>query len=536
MAKKRRRTVALGFLGPVLDGGGEQNRWNRWRPTVALCQHEELLIDRLVLLYQPRFARLSGVIAQDVRSVSPETTVEPCLIPLHDPWDFEEVYAVLHELARGLAFDPEREDLLVHLTTGTHVAQICLFLLTEARELPGKIIQTTPPSRERPGAAGGYSVIDLDLSKYDRIATRFKKEQGDDTALLKSGITTRNAAFNALILQISRVALLSSEPLLLLGKTGVGKSQLARRIFELKRSRHKIDGDLVEVNCATLRADSAMSALFGHKKGAFTGAVSDRVGHLRAADRGLLFLDEVGELGQDEQAMLLCAIEEKRFFPVGSDREVQSAFQLICGTNRDLPEEVRAGRFREDLAARISLWTFELPSLCERPEDIEPNVAYELDRVALRTGRRVTFNREAREHFLAFATSPRALWLANFRDLGGTIARMATLAESGRIGKDVVNAEISRLERSWRSVGTPSTTSNAPRVAQALGQNAAKKIDRFDRVQLEDVLAVCAQTSSLSEAGRVLFAESRQKKSSANDADRLRKYLARFGLRFEALH
>src|SRR6185436_12447123 len=113
--------------------------------------------------------------------------------------------------------------------------------------------------------------------------------------------------------------------------------------------------------------------LFGHVKGSFTGAAQDRKGLLVAADGGLLFLDEIGELGLDEQAMLLRAVEEKRFLPVGSDTEVESDFQLIAGTNRGLAEEVRSGRFRADLLARIDLWTFRLPGLAERREDVEPN-------------------------------------------------------------------------------------------------------------------------------------------------------------------
>ena len=139
------------------------------------------------------------------------------------------------------------------------------------------------------------------------------------------------------------MAIAGKAPLLLTGPTGAGKSQLARRIYELKRQRQQIAGPFVEVNCATVRGDQAMSALFGHVKGAFTGARPIRPGLLRAADGGMLFLDEIGELGADEQAMLLRAVEEKHFLPVGSDREVQSDFQLIAGTNRDLATEVARG-------------------------------------------------------------------------------------------------------------------------------------------------------------------------------------------------
>jgi transcriptional regulatory protein RtcR len=165
----------------------------------------------------------------------------------------------------------------------------------------------------------------------------------------------------------------------------------------------------VEVNCATLRGDSAMSTLFGHAKGAFTGAVSARAGLLRSADGGLLFLDEIGELGADEQAMLLKAIEEKRFYPVGSDKEVHSDFQLIAGTCRDLAQDVQQGRFREDLFARLNMWTFHLPPLSERREDIEPNIEFELTRFAQEQGREVRFNKEAWFGLFALCTKTRSV-------------------------------------------------------------------------------------------------------------------------------
>ena len=131
----------------------------------------------------------------------------------------------------------------------------------------------------------------------------------------------------------------------------------------------------------------------GHKRGAFTGAQNDRAGLLRTADSGLLFLDEIGELGLDEQAMILRAIEEKRFLPVGSDQESTSNFQLIAGTNRNLRYEVHHGRFRADLLARLDLWTFELLGLTDRTEDIEGNVEYEIARFAATNGASVDVQR-----------------------------------------------------------------------------------------------------------------------------------------------
>ncbi len=526
MSKPSKRVV-IGILGTRLDAGKNESRWNHWRPSVALCQHEELLVHRLELIHQPQERELAELLVADVRSVSPETDVRLHTLPFQDPWDFEEVFAGLYGFARTSRFWTDDEEYLIHITTGTHVQQICLFLLAESRHLPGRLLQTSPPPRDEPGE-GSYRIIDLDLSKYDALATRFAQEQQEGLSFLKSGIETRNPAFNALIERIERVAIASTAPLLLTGPTGAGKSQLARRIYELKRRREQIRGEFVEVNCATLRGDQAMSALFGHAKGAFTGATTARAGLLKAADGGMLFLDEIGELGSDEQAMLLRAIEEKRFLPVGSDREAASDFQLIAGTNRDLSADVHGGRFREDLLARINLWTFCLPGLSQRREDIEPNLHYELDRFAARTGRKVAMNKEAREHFLAFAESHNAPWNANFRDLNAAVTRMATLAHGGRINVEDVNDEVARLGQLWS--GLESLAESHSQLAEFLTDDQISKLDLFDRSQLAAVLGVCRQSSSLSEAGRKLFAVSRLAKAQPNDADRLRKYLARFGL------
>ncbi len=523
----RKRQVVFGMLGTQLDAGTGPGRWEKWRPTVSLGQHEDFQLDRLELLAdQRRHGKVLQTVIEDLAQVSPETAVRSHDTYFADPWDFEGVYAALHDFLRGYAFKPDDEDYYIHITTGTHVAQICWFLLAESRHFPGRLLQTSPPRKQTGNDPGSFTTIDLDLSRYDRIAQRFEQQRIEDRDLLKSGIATRNPAFNRMIEQIETVATRSKAPMLLMGPTGAGKSQLAKRVFELKKLKHQLPGRFVEVNCATLRGDGAMSALFGHIKGAYTGAGSDRAGLLRSADRGLLFLDEIGELGLDEQALLLRALEEKRFPPVGGDKDVESDFQLIAGTNRDLQAAVHGGRFRDDLLARLNLWTYRLPGLAERAEDIEPNLDFELERWSREQRQRVTFNREARERYLRFATSAEAVWAGNFRDLGASVMRMATLANAGRIQLDAVEEEIARLRQQWRP-------GEAASPLQALLGERVAELDRFDRVQLEDVVRVCAGASSLSQAGRRLFAVSRTQRSSTNDADRLRKYLARFGLDWE---
>lgn len=512
----------LGFFGAVVDaaGGASSKRWSRWRPTLSLFQQPDLQVEVLHLLVAPRFAEQAQVLIEDIAVLSPETRIEAIPFDLADPWDFEEVYGALYDFARTLDFDARERDLLVHITPGTHVAQICLFLLTEARFLPGRLLQTAP---ERDGP-GRWEAIDLDLDRYDGLRQRFASVQREGRELLTDGIQTRNPHFGRLIDELERVAVRSEAPVLLTGPTGAGKTRLARRIYDLRRQRGLLDGPMVEVNCATLRGDQAMSALFGHVRGAFTGAEKKREGLLARADGGLLFLDEIAELGLDEQAMLLRAIEEHRFLPLGADTEVTARFQLIAGTCADLAERVEQGRFRDDLLARIDLWHFDLPGLADRREDLEPNLDHELERFGFDEGRRIRLTRSARRAFLRFATHPDATWAGNFRELHGSVVRMATLCEGGRIREDDVQREIERLQGRWDNA--------ADEVTALLGGVA---LDRFDRVQLAEVIRVCRRSRTLSEAGRTLFAVSRLQKKSSNDADRLRKYLERHGLDFETI-
>lgn len=538
----RKNKVVIGFLGTQLDSGKGAGRWEKWRPSVSLVQHEDVVIERLELLYTPPHRELAHQVRTDMGTASPETTVNLVPLPIADPWDFGEVYAQLYDWTQAYRFDTEREEYWTHITTGTHVAQICLFLLVESRRIPGVLVQTSPPKRQQMGDPGSYTLIDLDLSRYDVIAQRFGAEQQDAVQFLKSGIATRNACFNALIDEVERVAVRSRAPILFTGPTGAGKSHLARRMYELKKARHQVEGEFVEVNCATLHGDGAASTLFGHKKGSFTGAAADRAGLLRTAHKGVLFLDEIGELGLDEQAMLLKAVEEKRFYPLGSDREVESDFQLVAGTNRDLRTEVAAGRFREDLFARINLWSYVLPGLAQRPEDIEPNVDHLLARTGTELGRSVRFSNEARAAYLRYAQSPDALWTGNFRDLSASVTRLATLADSGRIGLPLVEAEIARLRWLWQPasdarLGLAPATGSVGRdeLAALLGDEVVESMDLFDQLQLAAVLQVCRQSRTLSEAGRLLFQASRTQRTVVNDADRLRKYLARFGLDWERL-
>ena len=543
------KTTVVSVLGTQKDahGGTGPSRWDTWRPTIGLVQQEELPINELHLIFNKEHTSLAERVKADIRSVSPETKVIFDIIQLKDPWDFEEVYEKFYDFAKRPCFHEEKTRYYIHMSTGSHVEQICLFLLAESRHLPAKLVQTTPKEghvRHSNDPKGTINIIDLDLSRYDKLAKRFEIERQDDLTFLKQGIDTKNAAFNKLIETIERVAVRSSDPILLTGPTGAGKSQLANQIFKLKKLNGQVKGKFVDVNCATLGGELAKAALFGYKKGSFTGADANHDGYLKEADGGMVFLDEIGELPLEAQALLLKAIEEKTFRPLGAKTDEHSDFQLICGTNRDLMDDVRGHKFRLDLLTRINLWSFRLPGLADRREDIEPNLDYELVRFIEKTGKHISFNKEARQRFLSFALDANNPWSGNFRDLNAMVIRMATLADGGRINLTDVNDEISRcaiLEAPSTRHQAPSTRHEAPSTRHQasltvlLGEDYAERYDDFDLVQLAHVIEVCRVSDSAADAARKLYAVSFKTKTSSNSTDRLSKYLARFGLKFREI-
>jgi transcriptional regulator with GAF, ATPase, and Fis domain len=193
-------------------------------------------------------------------------------------------------------------------------------------------------------------------------------------SLEQLGIVGGGAPMMALGRWIQKVAPLSDLPVLITGETGTGKELVARAVHRLDPKRGR--GPFVPLNCAALTSTLAESELFGHRKGAFTGATSDRRGLIRAAHGGTLFLDEIGELELSLQAKLLRVLQENRVRPVGDDHEDPVSVRVVAATNRDLHAMVEQGQFRRDLLYRLNLLTVRMPSLSERGDDIETLVAH----------------------------------------------------------------------------------------------------------------------------------------------------------------
>ncbi len=528
----------ISMLGFDKDNRGvDEKRWSKWRPNISLCAQKEFVVDELYLLYSENGSRLFHNMVKDIKTVSPDTNVIGVKVDFGgDPWDFAEAYITLFNFAETLDRD---NDYYVHITTGTHTAQFAFASLVLNNTIQGgKLLQTrslrvSDQADPIERAKGDLSVVDFSLSKYDAIAERFNVAKAASEDVLKRGIKTLSPSYNTLISQIEKVAIRSNSPMLITGETGAGKTQLVKQLFQVKKDKNMVSGDFVFVNCATLNGNTegAKSALFGHKKGAYTGATSERKGFLSIANDGILFLDEVATLGLEEQGMLLHALEEKEFYPLGSEKVERADFVLICGTNTDLREAVRQGAFRADLLARIKMWTFKLPGLRERREDIEPNIQFELAVQSTKEGCRVSFTKEAETMYINFAKSSAAKWLDNFRDLNSSVERMTTMSDKNRIGVDTVTLEIERLKEDW----SDGVEMLGVALSDYVDFEVLDNMSMIDATLLRHVIEVCLSSTSAAAAGRSLYANNKGELSIANPTSRLANYLKKYELKFEQL-
>lgn len=217
---------------------------------------------------------------------------------------------------------------------------------------------------------------------------------------------------------------------LILGESGVGKEAIARAIHTHSSRTEK---PLVKVNCASIPKELFESEFFGHIRGSFTGAHRDRVGRLQLANGGTLFLDEVGEIPLDLQGKLLRALQEHEFERVGDDKTIKVDVRVVAATNRDLQAEIKAGRFREDLYYRLSVFPIEVPPLRERKEDIAPLAMHFLRAYSKELGRDTPCLSKQQ-----ITTLMNHDWPGNIRELKNVIERTAILSTGCRLRLDLV--------------------------------------------------------------------------------------------------
>jgi transcriptional regulator with GAF, ATPase, and Fis domain len=246
-------------------------------------------------------------------------------------------------------------------------------------------------------------------------------------------IVGASSAYRSVLKRIAMVAPTDST-VLIQGETGTGKELIALEIHKMSRRK---DRPLIRVNCASIPKELYESEFFGHVRGAFTGAIKDRVGRLEAADGGTLFLDEIGEIPLDLQAKLLRALQEKQYERVGDERTKRADVRIIAATNRDLKQEVQAGRFREDLYYRLNVFPVEVAPLRKRREDIRLLAEYFVKLLTKELGCRKPRLTEA-----GVARLQNYDWPGNVRELRNVIERAIITAEGKALEFDLPAARI----------------------------------------------------------------------------------------------
>lgn len=306
------------------------------------------------------------------------------------------------------------------------------------------------------------------LQEEIRCEHNFEEIVGDSPALL------------TLLRQVDQVAPADST-VLIYGETGTGKELIARAIHD--RS-HRKNRPLVKVNCSAISAGLVESELFGHAKGAFTGAFERRIGRFELADGGTIFLDEVGELPLDTQVKLLRVLQEREFEPVGSNRSVHVDVRIICATNRNLEEAIAAGTFRSDLYYRLNVFPLEVPPLRERRADIDQLAKFFVSRFARKLGKNITgISEAATEKLLSYS------WPGNIRELQNVIERALILC----------NGPILDLESDLGSIPASSVSSEPPLEVEAVPYADEPPLKTLQEVERAHILAVLEQTHGVIE-------------------------------------
>ena len=309
------------------------------------------------------------------------------------------------------------------------------------------------PVRDQQGQVLRWYVTGTDIDDRKRAEDRMRNEtlalrEELDRASMFEEIVGSSHALQRVLTQVTKVAG-TEATVLILGETGTGKELIARAIH--KRSR-RAGGAFILVNCAAIPPSLIASELFGHEKGAFTGALQRRLGRFEAADGGTIFLDEIGELPPEAQVALLRVLQEREIERVGSSQPIPVDVRVIAATNRDLEAAVERGTFREDLYYRLNVFPIRMPPLRERVEDIPILVEYLVDRYAKQVGKNI---RNIEKHTLQLLQNYD--WPGNVRELQNVIERAVVLVEGETLAIDESWLP-SKSSKSSNGNGRPVTT------------------------------------------------------------------------------
>jgi DNA-binding NtrC family response regulator len=388
--------------------------------------------DRVILFSTPGAEKNTLATKEALQSLHPKLEVEVRDLPLADPTDYIAILRGLRAHLRDLDENVPQAQFFIAVASGTPQMHACWVLLTASGEIPAHILHIRPHrfvSKDHPLV----SEVDLTSPDFPLVRANVCSVEVPDTAppdvetaIQQVGIVGDHPAIRK-ALEIGATLAPSTVPILILGETGTGKELFARFV-------HRLSGRppdrFVPLNCAAVPEDLVESILFGHKRGAFTGATSDQIGKFDQANGGTLFLDELAELPLPTQAKLLRVLQDGLVEPLGDKKPHKVDVRIIAATNQEVPKAIKQGRFREDLYYRLNVGEIHLSPLRERRSDIPKVALHVLDRVNM------TLKKPRRLSPDALARLQNQSWPGNVRDLENVIERSVRLAR-----QDVLDAD-----------------------------------------------------------------------------------------------
>lgn len=359
----------------------------------------------------------------------PPDAIDLFNIELPSPVDYDAIYAGVSKNLAAAKLPQEDVELTFHLSPGTPAMAVIWIVLARTR-FPARLIQTT---RDR-----GVQDVTFFTDVADAFLPEYLQRGGLRIEKLAAGPKVSTPEFAAVVhrsqavehqIELALRMAAYDIPILILGETGTGKELFAEAIHKASR---RASGSFVAVNSGAIAPELANSELFGHKKGAFTGAVRDHKGHFEAATGGTLFLDEIGDLPLDTQVRLLRVLQSKTVTPLGSAKAIPVDLRIVAATHRDLLADVAAGRFREDLFHRLAVGILNLPPLRERDADVELLIDHFMEQInnegaGKPEARRKNLSIDARKLLVIHP------WPGNIRELYHTLMRAVIWSRGERI-------------------------------------------------------------------------------------------------------
>jgi len=443
--------------------------------------------DKVILFSTPNTLKNTADTEKILKKIGLPRSVESRNINLDDPTDYSAILKELRHEWEQIREENTDASFFISVASGTPQMHACWVLLVASGEIPARILHVRPPrfvTTERPV----ISEIDLTSQAFPVVRPNIcsldipDKPLDVDTALRQLSIVGDHPAFRT-ALEMSAMLAPSNVPVLITGETGTGKEVIAKFTHYLSGRAKE---SFVPINCAAIPENLVESLLFGHKKGSFTGAVSDQKGKFDEANGGTLFLDELAELPLAIQAKLLRVLQDGLIEPLGDKKPHKVDVRIIAATNKDVHKAIKKGQFREDLYYRLNVGEIHLPSLRERRGDIPKIALSVLDRI------NSTIKKPKRFAPEALTRLQKQAWPGNIRDLQNVIERSIRLAK-----KDLLDADDLLISERSKG-GDPLSTLPEPAIGFSLEEFIASVRKQMVTKALE------AAEGNQSEAARLL--------------------------------